>query len=251
MALREISAMFGVRIVLAALVIMSCSFASGGDVSRGGQQYKVKREDMVKTQLAGRDIIDPEVLRAMGAVPRHAFIPEALRDEAYADWALPIGYDQTISQPYIVAYMTQALGLKQGARVLEIGTGSGYQAAVLAELGLEVYTIEIVPELGKRAAGVLKHLGYKVHTRIGDGYDGWKAAAPFDGILVTAAPPGIPRPLIRQLREKGRLVVPVGRFQQTLKVFTKVGGKLVLKNTLPVRFVPMTGKIDEQNAPPP
>ena len=199
---------------------------------------------MVKHQLQLRDISNPVVLKAMGTVPRHEFVPEALRDQAYADWPLPIGHDQTISQPYIVAYMSQALDVEKKDKVLEIGTGSGYQAAVLAEMGAEVYSIEIVAPLGEQAEQTLKRLGYKVHIKIGDGYDGWPKAAPFDGIIVTAAPKLIPVPLIDQLKEGGRLVIPVGQFLQTLKVFVKKKGKLNLIETLPVRFVPMTGKSD-------
>jgi protein-L-isoaspartate(D-aspartate) O-methyltransferase len=201
-----------------------------------------KRHAMVETQLKRRGISDPEVLRAMGTVPRHAFVPDELEAQAYADWPLPIGGDQTISQPYIVAYMTQALSVRKGDKILEIGAGSGYQAAVLAEMGANVYTIEILPELEKRAAAILEHLGYAVHARVGDGYDGWPEAAPFDGVIVTAAPPTIPDPLIAQLKNNGRLVVPVGTADQTLEVYRKQDGALNLVETLPVRFVPMTGK---------
>lgn len=210
-----------------------------------GIDYRAAREHMVATQMAARDITQPEVLAAMGRVPRHEFVPADLVSQAYQDWPLPIGADQTISQPYIVAFMTQALAVKPHHRILEIGTGSGYQAAVLAEMGASVYSIEIVESLGRRAKAVLDRLGYKVNVRIGDGYNGWPDRAPFDGVIVTAAPKLIPAPLIEQLKEGGRLVIPVGGLRQTLEVHTKQDGKLVLEETLPVRFVPMTGKAME------
>ena len=204
--------------------------------------HEPQRSRMVEQQLASRDITSPEVLDAMGRVPRHEFVPDEVKSQAYADWPLPIGDDQTISQPYIVAYMTQALAVQRHDKILEVGTGSGYQAAVLAQLGADVYSIEIVDRLGRRAMKTLKRLGYKVHVRIGDGYNGWPEEAPFDGIIVTAAPKEIPEPLVAQLKEGGRLVIPVGTSSQTLEVYAKQGGKLVLVETLPVRFVPMTGK---------
>jgi protein-L-isoaspartate(D-aspartate) O-methyltransferase len=225
-----------------ALQILVVAVACGIHAESINGDFQTKRKHMVKHQLKLRDIKDPRVLKAMGTVPRHEFVPEALRDQAYADWPLPIGHDQTISQPYIVAYMSQALDVKKGDKVLEVGTGSGYQAAVLVEMGAKVYSIEIVTPLGKQAAETLGRLGYKAHLKIGDGYDGWPEAAPFDGIIVTAAPKLIPVPLIDQLKEGGRLVIPVGALLQTLKVFVKEKGKLSLKQTLPVRFVPMTGK---------
>lgn len=201
---------------------------------------------MVDSQLAGRDIVDPQVLSVMRRVPRHLFVPEKFREYAYADHPLPIGEEQTISQPYIVAFMTQALELKKGDRVLEIGTGSGYQAAVLAELVEEVYTIEIIPMLAERAEKLLKELGYDgIQVRAGDGYLGWPEAAPFDAIIVTAAPEQIPAPLIEQLGEGGRLVLPVGDEYQELVRVVKDGGEIWRENLLPVRFVPMTGKAQE------
>jgi len=216
-------------------------FAGAG----GGGDWAAQRKRMVDEQIRARGVKDPAVLRAMERVARHEFVPEESRRESYGDFPLPIGYEQTISQPYIVAYMTEALRLKKGHKALEVGTGSGYQAAVLAEMGVEVYTIEIVEPLGRRAQQLLTRLGYdKVHARIGDGYDGWPEAAPFDGIIVTAAPESIPEPLKQQLREGGRLVIPVGRHVQDLKVLVKRGGALELVETLPVRFVPMTGKAD-------
>ncbi len=208
---------------------------------------RLKREVMVSAQIEARGISDKAVLSAVRTVPRHAFVSEALRDEAYGDWALPIGEDQTISQPYIVAYMTEALRVEKGSKVLEIGTGSGYQAAVLSAMGADVYSIEIVRALGERAARLLKRLGYKVHTRIGDGFDGWPDAGPFDAIIVTAAPETLPPSLIAQLRVGGRIAVPLGRELQNLNVFVKTKTGLDRVDTLPVRFVPMTGKSEARS----
>ncbi|MEJ2245609.1 MAG: protein-L-isoaspartate(D-aspartate) O-methyltransferase [Acidobacteriota bacterium] len=204
------------------------------------------RRRMVKGQLQGRDIRDVRVLAAMGKVPRHEFVPSNLTLSAYSDGALPLGMGQTISQPYIVAFMTQLLELEGTERVLEIGTGSGYQAAILAEIVPEVYTIEILPELGEQAADVLDRLGYRnIKFRIGDGYAGWLEHAPFDAIIVTAAPEEIPQPLIDQLKEGGRLVCPVGRLDQDLIVLEKGKSGIIRRSTIPVRFVPMTGKAQE------
>jgi protein-L-isoaspartate(D-aspartate) O-methyltransferase len=208
------------------------------------------RERMVEEQLKPRGIADPDVLRAMGEVPRHEFIPQSQRLFAYSDHALPIGYGQTISQPYIVALMTQVLELERGDSVLEIGTGSGYQAAVLAVLTDEVYSIEILEPLGLSARETLDRLGYDhVHTRIGDGYRGWPDHAPFDAIIVTAAPDHVPQPLIDQLAIGGRMVIPVGTFYQELILLTKdEGGSLTREGVIPVVFVPMTGEAEK---PPP
>jgi protein-L-isoaspartate(D-aspartate) O-methyltransferase len=205
---------------------------------------------MVARQLAGRDIIDPLVLEAMRRVPRHEFLPESQRPLAYTDQALLIGEGQTISQPYIVALMTQALGLKPGERVLEIGTGSGYQAAVLAEITDEVYTIEILSPLAERARETLQRVGYdNVHIRVGDGYRGWPEHAPFDAIIVTAAPDHIPGPLIDQLAVGGRMVIPVGTYYQELILLSKgEDGSLTREQGIPVIFVPMTGEAEK---PPP
>ena len=204
------------------------------------------RERMVREQLQARDIVDPRVLEAMLKVPRHEFVPKDFVRSAYDDNALPLKLGQTISQPYIVAYMTQALGLKGTERVLEIGTGSGYQAAVLAEIVPEVYTIEILPELQEKASAVLAKLGYRnIHFRTGDGYMGWPEHAPFDSIIVTAAPEDVPQPLIDQLKEGGRLVIPVGVISQELMVITKEKDGITRRSTIPVRFVPMTGKAQE------
>lgn len=199
---------------------------------------------MVETQIKNRGIKDEKVLQAMLKVPRHLFVEEALRDQAYGDFPLPIGEGQTISQPYIVALMTEALELKGTERVLEVGTGSGYQTAILAEIALWVYTIEKYPVLQERAKRLLlKELGYKNITfKIGDGSLGWKEAAPFDAIIVTAASPQIPPPLIEQLAEGGRMVIPVGdEFSQMLVKCIKKGGNLHQKNLEPVRFVKLVG----------
>lgn len=203
-------------------------------------QLAERRRQMVETQLRARGVLDPRVLDAMARVPRHRFVREEDVERAYGDHPLDVGFGQTISQPYIVGYMTEQLAIPQGGRVLEIGTGSGYQTAILAELAGEVYTIEIVPELAARAARVLGELGYRnVHTRFGDGYGGWPEAAPFDAIIVTAAPDHLPHPLTQQLAVGGRLAVPVGRVEQDLIVFVKGPEGLKEQSRLPVRFVPL------------
>jgi protein-L-isoaspartate(D-aspartate) O-methyltransferase len=196
---------------------------------------------MVDTQLRTRGIRDERVLDAMARVPRHLFVREADAEMAYGDYPIAVGYGQTISQPYIVAYMTEALLLPSAARVLEVGTGSGYQTAVLAELSGMVHTIEIVPELAVQSARLLESLGYvNVHARFGDGYAGWPDHAPFDAIIVTAAPDHIPAPLVEQLAVGGRLALPVGRSDQDLIVFVKTPEGLKEVSRLPVRFVPLT-----------
>jgi protein-L-isoaspartate(D-aspartate) O-methyltransferase len=203
------------------------------------------RQGMVAQQLAapGRGIRDERVLAAMGKVPRHEFVPEASRHDAYGDFPLPIGYGQTISQPYIVAFMTEQLVPKATDKVLEVGTGSGYQAAVLAELVAEVYTIEIVEPLAIRAEKDLRRLGYRnVRVGHGDGYQGWPEAAPFDAIIVTCAPERVPEPLVEQLKDGGRMIIPVGPAgDQQLILLRKQAGRLQRQSVLPVRFVPMTG----------
>lgn len=207
-------------------------------------QYREIRKAMVAETIESRGITDDSVLQAMRNVPRHKFVPEAYIDQAYEDHPLPIGYGQTISQPYIVAWMTDLLGLQPGDRVLEIGTGSGYQAAVLAEMvGIEVYSIEIVPELADQAAARLEALGYgDVMTKEGDGYYGWPEQAPFDAIIVTAAPDHLPQPLVNQLAEDGRLVIPIGPpgSYQSLWCFTAEDGELLAENLGGVIFVPFT-----------
>jgi len=206
------------------------------------RDYAEARGAMVAHQLKTRDITDPRVLAAMGKVPRHRFVPAYLAPLAYGDHPLPIGQGQTISQPYIVALMSQWAAVKPGDRVLEVGTGSGYQAAVLAELTDQVFTIELLPELAKQAAERLKNLGYhQVRVQTGDGYRGWPEAAPFDAILVTAAAPQAPPALREQLKEGGRLVIPLGEpgGDQTLVRLRKVTGELQEEERLPVRFVPL------------
>jgi protein-L-isoaspartate(D-aspartate) O-methyltransferase len=213
----------------------------------GADPTQVMRDRMVDDQVIPRGITDKAVLAAMRKVPRHQFVPPEMAPYAYSDRPLPIGFDQTISQPSIVARMTELAAVRKGQRVLEIGTGSGYQAAVLAALGAEVYTIEIVEQLGKRAATDLARLGYGgVKTRIGDGYQGWPEAAPFDAIIVTAAPPRVPEPLRQQLRVGGRLVIPVGEASQELRVLTRTETGFEDRSVFPVRFVPMTGEAQKR-----
>lgn len=203
---------------------------------------------MVRDQLRARGIRDAAVLVAMAKVPRHRFVPAALQPHAYEDRALPIGSGQTISQPYVVAYMTEAAGISSADRVLEIGTGSGYQAAILAEVAGEVYTIELLPELAMRARSVLRALGYgNVHVRSGDGYAGWAEHAPFTAIVVTAAPDHVPPALVEQLALDGRLVIPVGAGDQELRLITRTAEGLIEETLLPVRFVPL---VRPDTAPP-
>jgi protein-L-isoaspartate(D-aspartate) O-methyltransferase len=201
------------------------------------------RRRMVDEQLKARGITDERVLAAMLKVPRHRFVPDDFQREAYSDGPLPIGQGQTISQPYIVALMTAAVSVKPQARCLDIGTGSGYQAAVLAELAKDVYSIEIVPELAESADKRLQELGYRnIRVRAGDGYLGWPEYAPFDAIIVAAAPDHVPQPLVDQLAAGGKLVIPVGDFfQELLLIEKRPDGTIVKKNLAPVRFVPMTG----------
>ncbi|MEW6146225.1 MAG: protein-L-isoaspartate(D-aspartate) O-methyltransferase [Thermodesulfobacteriota bacterium] len=208
--------------------------------------YRQRRLDMVEEQMAQRDISTPEVLRAMRAVPRHKFVPEHLMDLAYSDTPLPIGMGQTISQPYIVAYMTELIRPGKGRKVLEIGTGSGYQAAVLAEMGAEVYTVEILEPLSLFARSVINGLGYSnVHFKTGDGYLGWEEHAPYDAVIVTAAPEEIPEPLKAQLREGGRMVIPVADDGQELLLLTKTKEGFDEERVAPVMFVPMTGEAEK------
>jgi len=203
--------------------------------------YYQLRQKMVNEQIIARGVRAESVIKAMQKVERHLFVPEQYRNFAYSDRPLPIGEGQTISQPYIVALMTELLDLKKSDKVLEIGTGSGYQAAILAEICDSVYTIEIIPSLGKQAQVLLKELGYhNIHCKIGDGYLGWPEHAPYDGIIVTCAPSKIPQPLKEQLAEGGRMVIPVGAtYTQELVLVTKTKGKLIQKSVIPVRFVPM------------
>lgn len=211
------------------------------------EETDLARRRMIETQIMSRGVKDARVLEALERVPRHDFVPPSLRQQAYTDRPLPIGLDQTISQPYIVALMSELAGVKPGSRVLEIGTGSGYQAAVLAEMGAEVYSVEILEPLARQAAGILERLGYRnVHVRHGDGYLGWPEAAPFDAVLITAAPPRVPEPLKEQLKTGGKLIAPVGVGEQELIVITRTGEKTFdTRPVIPVRFVPMTGKAQE------
>jgi len=220
-------------------------YTNGTTISGPDQEgdFKAMREKMVETQIKARGVKDPRVLSALLKVERHRFVPEEYLNSAYSDQPLPIGEGQTISQPYIVALMTELLELKGNEKVLEIGTGSGYQAAILAELAKEVYTIEIIASLASRANHRLLELGYKnVKVKSGDGYLGWPEAAPFDAIIVTAAPDHIPQPLMDQLREGGRMVVPVGTHTQELRKIIKRSGKAESVDVVPVIFVPMTGE---------
>ena len=222
------------------------SHPGGNATVSQGDSTRIAREAMVQEQIASRGVKNAAVLAAMRKVPRHEFMPEKVRLLAYDDRPVPIGLGQTISQPYIVALMTELAAVRRGSRVLEIGTGSGYQAAVLAELGADVYSIEILAPLRDRAGEILARLGYaQVKTRVGDGYLGWPEAAPFDAIIVTAAPARVPEPLKQQLKVGGRLVLPVGRFDQELEVITRTAVGFSERNVIPVRFVPMTGKADQ------
>jgi protein-L-isoaspartate(D-aspartate) O-methyltransferase len=219
-----------------------------GATAQDDDPYRPARLKMVENDIAREGITNPAVLKAMREVPRHLFVDETVRPSAYHDRALPIGHKQTISPPYIVAYMTQAIDPKPTDRVLEIGTGSGYQAAVLSGLVKDVYTIEIVEPLGNQAAERLQRLGYQnVHVRVGDGYKGWPEAAPFDKVIVTCSPESVPQPLVEQLREGGKMIIPLGqRYQQAFYLLEKREGKLVRKRLLPTLFVPMTGISEEQ-----
>jgi protein-L-isoaspartate(D-aspartate) O-methyltransferase len=235
--------------------LMGVACLCAGAVARADDPFAAARQDMVREIEADvqrtslqldKEVLDPRVMQALGTVPRHALVPESLQDVAYENRPLPIGHGQTISQPYIVAIMTDLLKIAPDSKVLEVGTGSGYQAAILAELVDQVYTIEIIEALGNRARGHLEALGYEnITVRIGDGYYGWQEQAPFDGIVVTAAASHIPPPLIDQLKNGGRMIVPVGsRFmvQQLVLVEKDAQGEVVTRQILPVRFVPLTGK---------
>ena len=246
-----------VGFVLLGLILAGCTApletpldAAPGVAGRSAQAPPGREGDrmrMVERQLLARDITDPRVVRAMRRVPRERFVPPDQRQRAYEDRPLPIGYRQTISQPYIVAYMTQALRLTPDAKVLEVGTGSGYQAAVLAELAAAVYSIEIITQLAERARDTLAELGYaNVQVRHGDGYAGWPEQAPFDAIMVTAAPDHVPQPLVDQLAVGGRLIIPVGQNRQTLTILTRTEDGVEQDTTLPVLFVPMTGEAERR-----
>jgi protein-L-isoaspartate(D-aspartate) O-methyltransferase len=230
-------------IVFTCLCLVFFFFTSTGFAEES--EYTEQRNRMVKQTIEDRGVSDPEVLQAMYTVPRHEFVPEDLRKYAYEDRPLPIGLGQTISQPYIVAYMTELLKVDKNSKTLEIGTGSGYQAAILAEIVKDVYTIEIFEELGEKAQERFERLEYQnVTTKVGDGYYGWEEFAPFDGIIVTCAADHIPPPLIEQLKPRGRMVIPVGgvfQVQMLMLVMKDDEGKVTVKNMLPVRFVPLLG----------
>lgn len=229
--------------LVAVVAIVAACDGAVAEPQTAAPTWTAARMQMVDEQIAARDIKSPRVLEAMRRVPRHEFVPEAMRGSAYIDSPLPIGHDQTISQPFIVAYMTDALELDATHRVLEIGTGSGYQAAMLGELAKEVYTIEIVAPLADRARQTLSKLGYKnVHVRTGNGYLGWPEQAPFDRVMVTAAPDEVPPALIEQLKVGGLMAIPVGVGVQELRILRRTATGLETLRTLPVRFVPMTGK---------
>jgi protein-L-isoaspartate(D-aspartate) O-methyltransferase len=230
------------RVALALLMSLSCT-GSQRPQPPGGDPFTQARTRMVEEQLEGRDIRSTRVLEVLRRVPRHRFVPLEIQRDAYRDFPLPIGHGQTISQPYIVAFMTEALDVQPEHKVLEIGTGSGYQAAVLAELVREVYTMEIVAPLAATARATFDELGYKnIHTRTGNGYLGWPEQAPFDRIMVTAAPPEVPAALVEQLRPGGLMAIPVGTDAQELRIMRRTAKGLTIVRTLPVRFVPMTGK---------
>ncbi len=230
--------------VMPFFIVFSCATQKKSETT---DRYKDMREEMIKRQIVARGVKDSLVIKAMETVPRHLFVPEREREKAYRDEPRSIGEGQTISQPYIVAFMTEELGVKPGDKVLEVGTGSGYQAAVLSQIVDSVYTIEIIEELANTAQNTLKELGYdNVVVKVGDGYAGWPEAAPFDAIIVTAAPPTIPPPLLEQLKPGGRMILPVGEYVQELTVVDKSESGINMKSVLPVRFVPMTGKIQEK-----
>jgi protein-L-isoaspartate(D-aspartate) O-methyltransferase len=228
--------------VLLVSLVLSASLVSACHRPSQDEGFDSLRQKMVENQIVARGVTDPLVLRAMRTVPRHLFVPGGQTGSAYEDRPLPIGYDQTISQPYIVAFMTEILNLREHDRVLEVGTGSGYQAAVLAEIVDSVFTIEIVQPLAESAQRRLSSLGYgNVVVREGDGYNGWREHAPFDAIMVTAAAEHIPQPLLDQLKEGGRMIIPAGGAWevQELVLVEKRGGEVSFRNVLPVRFVPL------------
>jgi protein-L-isoaspartate(D-aspartate) O-methyltransferase len=226
------------------LAVVLLAGAGCGQNAPQPSDFAAQRQQMVQRQLVARGISEQRVLDAMAKVPREEFVSPESRVASYEDGPLPIGYGQTISQPYIVAFMTEQLRPKTSDRVLEVGTGSGYQAAILAELVSEVYSIEIVEPLAKSAEATLQRLGYKnVHVKFGDGYKGWPETGPFDAIIVTCAPDKVPQPLVDQLKDGGRMVIPVGeRFAQQLYLLEKKDGQLKQSATLPVRFVPMVSE---------
>jgi protein-L-isoaspartate(D-aspartate) O-methyltransferase len=247
---------FAKELITATIIAAALSFLWMHSVSSEAlaqdDQFNAERNRMVENDLKARDINDPAVLKAMAKVRRHLFVDKSLWHEAYADYPLPIGDGQTISQPYIVALMTQSLKLKKGDKVLEVGTGSGYQAAVLAEIVQQVYSIEIVTALAEKAQKLLLSLGYRnINIKSGDGYRGWKEYAPFDAIIITCAVNHVPAPLVNQLREGGRIVLPLGDsglFAQRLVLGTKKNGAIALQLITGVRFVPMVGESQNKSS---
>ena len=239
------------HIVASVLTILLMYYAPNAALAQA-DQFSAERNRMVENDLIARDISDPAVLKAMGNVRRHLFVDKSLWHEAYADYPLPISDGQTISQPYIVALMTQSLKLKKADKVLEVGTGSGYQAAVLAEIVQQVYSIEIVKALAEKAQKLLRSLGYRnINIKTGDGYRGWKEYAPYDAIIITCAVNHVPAPLVNQLRDGGRIVLPLGDsglFSQRLVLGTKKGGKFDLQHITGVRFVPMVGESEKKSS---
>jgi len=247
----NVSRVFLVIVVGVLGIVFGCG--NGNQTMSQGREHtrQVERDWMVDTQIVGGGITDARVVAAMRRVPRHGFIPDYESENAYGDFPLPIGHNQTISQPFIVAYMTEALKLSPGEKVLEIGTGSGYQAAILAELGVQVFSIEIVKPLAQYAMDNLAKLGYhQVSVRAGDGYQGWPEESPFDAIIITAAPDHIPSPLLEQLAVGGRLILPVGDYLQNLVLIRRTKAGYQKTELLPVRFVPMTGQAEKGSPGP-
>lgn len=244
---RNIVTLLTCYVAVATILLLQTACNADEDVSTvKHDSYYHQRQQMVENQLRRRDITDELVLEAMSKVLRHEFVPERFRSESYADGPLPIGSEQTISQPYIVALMTQLAQVDSNSVVLDVGTGSGYQAAVLAEIVKEVYTIEIVEPLCERADSTLSALGYEnVFTKCGDGYRGWPEAAPFDAIIVAAAADHVPQPLVDQLKAEGRMIIPIGERAQELMTISKSDTGAVSRAVIPVRFVPMTGEAEE------
>jgi protein-L-isoaspartate(D-aspartate) O-methyltransferase len=243
---------WGAVSIISAVLCFLCGYNVPGEAQVQSDLFGADRNRMIESDLKARDISDPVVLKAMGKVKRQLFVDKSLWNEAYADYPLPIGEGQTISQPYIVALMTQSLQLKKEYKVLEVGTGSGYQAAILAEIVHQVYSIEIVKTLAEKAERLLRSLGYQnIKIKKGDGYRGWEEYAPFDAIIITCAVNHIPTPLVNQLREGGRIVLPLGDssfFAQRLVLGTKKGGKMELKQITGVRFVPMVGESQKKSS---
>jgi protein-L-isoaspartate(D-aspartate) O-methyltransferase len=243
---RDYSRVFLLIVVGVLGIVFGCGNGNQTMDQRNEDSRQAERDWMVDTQILRGGITDPKVVAAMRRVPRHHFIPDYESEDAYGDFPLPIGHSQTISQPFIVAYMTEALKLQPGEKVLEIGTGSGYQAAILAELGVQVFTVEIVKPLAQYARENLSKLGYdNVWVRAGDGYQGWPEERPFDAIIITAAPDHIPSPLLEQLAVGGRLILPVGDYSQNLVLIRRTEEGYQRTELLPVRFVPMTGQAEK------